>query len=157
MPSERNDAERSLTITRDIRAPRELVWEALTDPEHLVHWWGPDGFTNTFYEIDVKPGGVWHFMMHGPDGKDYPNKIVFREITEPERIAWDHSGDGDAVETDHRFSASITLAEKDGVTTVTLRSVFDTQADYDLATEYAIVGGEQTLGRLEAHLTGMRS
>lgn len=146
MPSSRNDAERSLTISREIDAPRELVWQALTTPEHLVHWWGPDGFTNTFHEIAVKPGGVWRFMMHGPDGTDYPNRIIFREIIPLERLVYDH--DGDESDKDHRFRASITLTEADGKTTVTLHSVFERQEDYDLATQYAIVGGEQTLGRL---------
>ena len=146
MPSSRNDAERSLTITREIDAPRERVWEAFTNPEHLVHWWGPDGFTNTFHEIEVKPGGVWRFMMHGPDGTDYPNRIVFLEVTEPERLVYDH--DGDDSDKDHRFRSTVTFEERDGKTTVTLHSVFERQSDYDMATKYAIVGGEQTLGRL---------
>lgn len=153
MPSSRNDAERSLTIIREIDAPRERVWEALTNPEHLVHWWGPDGFTNTFHEIAMKPGGVWRFMMHGPDGTDYPNKIVFTELVEPERMAFDHSGDGDTTVMNHVFHTVITLAEQGGKTTVTMHSVFDSQADYDLATQFAIEGGEQTLGRLADYVS----
>lgn len=147
MPSSRNDAERSLTISRVIDAPRDLVWRAFTEPEHLVHWWGPDGFTNTFHEIDIRPGGVWRFMMHGPDGTDYPNRIIFLEIVKPERLVYDHDGDGDEG-IDHRFRSTVTFEEKDGKTTVTLHSVFERQEDYDMATKYAIVGGEQTLGRL---------
>lgn len=154
MPSSRNDAERSLTISRTIDAPRELVWEAFTNPEHLVHWWGPDGFTNTFHEIDIRPGGVWRFMMHGPDGRDYPNRIVFLEIEQPSRLVYDHDGDGDA-ETDHRFRSTVTLEEHGGATIVTLHSVFERQEDYDLATKYAIEGGEQTLGRLADYVAAM--
>ncbi|EMO29454.1 toxin-antitoxin system, toxin component domain protein [Leptospira interrogans serovar Bataviae str. HAI135] len=48
-----------------------------TEPEHVIHWWGPKGFTNTFETMDVRPGGIWKFIMHGPDGTDYPNLIVF--------------------------------------------------------------------------------
>ncbi len=154
MPSSRNDAERSLTISREIDAPRERVWEAFTNPEHLVHWWGPDGFTNTFHEIDVRPGGVWRFMMHGPDGTNYPNRIVFLEVEKPSRLVYDHDGDGDS-ETDHRFRSTVTLDDVRGRTTVTLHSVFETQADYDLATKYAIEGGEQTLGRLADYVATM--
>jgi len=59
-------SDREVLITRVFDAPRELVWKAWTDPKDLVHWWGPKGFTNTFQEIDVRPGGVWRFVMHAP-------------------------------------------------------------------------------------------
>ena len=61
-----NTADREIVTTRVMDAPRELVFKAWTDPDHLVHWWGPTGFTNTFHEFDLKPGGVWRFVMHGP-------------------------------------------------------------------------------------------
>lgn len=70
--------------------PREQVFEAWTDPYHLARWWGPYGFTNTFHEFDPRPGGVWRFVMRGPDGVDYPNKSVFIEIVRPERMVFDH-------------------------------------------------------------------
>src|SRR5450631_188479 len=85
-------SDREIVITRVFDAPRELVFKAWTDPKHLVHWWGPNGFTNTFHEVDIRPGGVWRFTMHGPDGVDYPNRIVFEEIVKPERIVYAHSG-----------------------------------------------------------------
>ena len=68
--------EATATLCREIVSirvfdfPRELVFNAWTDPEHLVHWWGPKGFTNTFHEFDLRPGGIWRFVMHGPDGRD---------------------------------------------------------------------------------------
>ena len=65
--------------------PRELVFKMWTDPKHVAQW-GPKGFTNTIYEMDVKPRGVWRFVMHGPDGVDYKNRIVYIEIVEPERL-----------------------------------------------------------------------
>jgi uncharacterized protein YndB with AHSA1/START domain len=61
-----------------------------TDPNHVAQWWGPKGFTNTIHEMDVRPGGVWRFVMHGPDGVDYQNKIVFIEVVKPERLVYDH-------------------------------------------------------------------
>ena len=69
-------ANRELSITRVLNAPPELVWEVWTKPEHITNWWGPFGFTTTTHEMNIKPGGVWRFMMHVPDGRDYPNKIV---------------------------------------------------------------------------------
>src|SRR5688500_17668783 len=72
--------DRELVITRLLNAPRELVFEAWTDPKQLLQWWGPKGFTNTFHTIEVKPGGVWKFIMHGPDGVNYPNQIIYHKI-----------------------------------------------------------------------------
>src|SRR5687768_17075927 len=82
--------DKELVVTRLINAPRDIVFKVWTDPEHIKHWWGPDGFTSTIYEMDVRPGGVWNYVMHGPDGTDYKNKSVFVEVTEPERIVFDH-------------------------------------------------------------------
>src|SRR5207253_3226800 len=67
-------AEREIIATRIFEAPREVVFRMWTDPNHIVRWWGPNGFTTTMQEMDVRPGGVWQFIMHGPDGRDYPNK-----------------------------------------------------------------------------------
>jgi len=76
-------ADREIGTTRIFDAPRELVFRMWTDPEHVGNWWGPTGFKTTTQLIDVRPGGQWRFIMHGPDGTDYPNKIVFVEIVEP--------------------------------------------------------------------------
>ncbi len=61
-------------------APIDLVWEVWTKPDHIKHWWGPNGFTNTIDKMDVVNGGEWLFTMHGPDGMDYLNKTIFREV-----------------------------------------------------------------------------
>src|SRR5262249_27657323 len=88
---------RSIIGTREFDAPRDLVFAAFTDPKHLAQWWGPDGFTTTTHAFDFRPGGAWRFVMHGPDGRDYQNRIVFDEIKQPERLAYRHTG-GDDVE-----------------------------------------------------------
>jgi uncharacterized protein YndB with AHSA1/START domain len=75
-----------LVITRVFDAPRELVWKAWTQPQRFVRWWGPKGFTVPFCKIDLHPGGVMHFCMRSPEGRDFWNKGVFREVVEPERI-----------------------------------------------------------------------
>jgi uncharacterized protein YndB with AHSA1/START domain len=85
--------DREIIITRTFDAPRERVWEAWTDPKQVIKWWGPNGFTNTLFEMDVKPGGVWRHMMHGPDGTDYPNKVVYIEVVKPERLVYSHGRD----------------------------------------------------------------
>jgi uncharacterized protein YndB with AHSA1/START domain len=88
---------RAIVGTREFDAPRALVFSAWTDPKHLAQWWGPYGFTTTTSSFDFRPGGVWRFVMHGPDGRDYQNRITFEEIVAPERIVYRHGG-GDDVE-----------------------------------------------------------
>jgi uncharacterized protein YndB with AHSA1/START domain len=79
-------ADRELVITRVFEAPRELVWKVWTEPEHIARWWGPRGFSTTVTAMDLRPGGKWHYVMHGPDGNDYPVHGVFREVVPLERI-----------------------------------------------------------------------
>ena len=86
---------RSIIGSRDFDAPRDLVFAAFTDPKHLAQWWGPNGFTTTTSVFDFRAGGEWRFVMHGPDGRDYQNRVVFDEIVPPERLVYHHTGDAD--------------------------------------------------------------
>lgn len=88
-------AETSLTVRRTFDAPRERVWDAWTDPEQVTRWWGPDGFTTATAEINLRPGGVRRYVMTGPDGNEYQNRIVYDEIVEPEYLAYSHGSDDD--------------------------------------------------------------
>lgn len=91
MENERSSThDRELIITRKLNAPIELVWEVWTQPEHIAKWWGPNGFSNTIKTMDLVPGGVWELTMHGPDGKNYPNRSVFKEVIPFERIVYQH-------------------------------------------------------------------
>src|SRR5262245_3319386 len=80
-------------FTRVLDAPREIVWTMWSDVEHLHQWFGPSGFTTTTHEFAFVPNGVWRFIMHGPDGRDYPNRVVFREIDPPSRLVYENSWD----------------------------------------------------------------
>lgn len=100
---------RSIIGTRLLDAPRKLVFAAWTDPKHLAQWWGPNGFTTTTHAFDFRPGGVWRFVMHGPDGRDYQNRITFDEIAPPERIVYRHAG-GDDVEP-VQFTQTVTFED----------------------------------------------
>jgi uncharacterized protein YndB with AHSA1/START domain len=146
-------ADREIVLTRTFDAPRELVWEAWTDPKHVVNWWGPNGFTTTIEKMDVRPGGVWKHVMHGPDGTDYPNSSVFKEVVKPERIVFSHGGGKKGGPGAH-FTATWTFEVQGDKTRVTIRMVFDSPADRDVVVkEYgAIEGGKQTLGRLAEYL-----
>jgi uncharacterized protein YndB with AHSA1/START domain len=149
-------SDREIVTTRLFDAPRGLVFEAWTRPEHAAQWWGPDGFTNTIHEMDVRPGGVWRFIMHGPDGVDYKNKIVFIEVVKPERLVFSHGGEGE--DEQEPFHVAVTFAEEGGKTRVTMRAVFGSAAERNRVVELgAIEGGNQTLARLDEYLAKMAS
>jgi len=150
-------SDREIIITRDFDAPRELVWEAWTNPEHVVKWWGPHGFTTTIEEMNVRPGGIWKHVMHGPDGTDYPNKSIFTEVVKPERIVFTHGGAKEGgPETEFVATWSFDALDE-GKTRVTIRMVFPTaeQRDKVVKAYGAIEGGKQTLERLAQRLTEM--
>lgn len=148
-PSPKSDRE--IVVSRIIEGPRPLVFQAYTDPKHLGHWWGPDGFTTTTNSFEFRPGGVWDFVMHGPDGTDYPNWIQWREIVPPERLVFLHGKRPDDPEA---FVSTVTLVERGDATEVTMRAVFKTKAQRDEVVEryHAIEGGQQTLGRLALYV-----
>jgi uncharacterized protein YndB with AHSA1/START domain len=83
-------SDRTQQITRLLPAPVDAVWKVWITPEHIANWWGPNGFTNTIHKMDVTAGGEWRLTMHGPDGKNYPNKSVFIEVEPPRRIVFKH-------------------------------------------------------------------
>ena len=146
-----NTEWREIIISRLLNAPRELVFEAWTDPKHLINWWGPKGFTNTFYEIEIKTGGKWKFIMHGPDGTDYPNFVSFIEVKRPERMVYLH---GSHEDEEPRFKATITFEEQGDKTMLTMHSIFATAEEraYVVKEFRAVEGGNQTLDRLEQEL-----
>ena len=150
-------APNEIIISRVINAPREVVFAAWTDSEHLAHWYGPEGFTITTHSIDLRTGGEWRFTMHGPDGVDYTNLIVYSEIVRPERIVHQHSGDR-GYENLH-FETTVTFIDLgNGTTELQLRSLFDTARERDDVIEKhdAVEGGKQTLGRLATYAEAMR-
>lgn len=147
--AEKNDpADREIVSSRVFDAPRELVFRAWAEPEHLAKWWGPKGFTNTFHEFDFRPGGVWRFVMHGPDGANYPNQNVFLEIVRPERIVIDHV-------SPPRFRIEAAFEDEDGKTRLTFRMVFESAAECDKIKKIAVDGNEQNFDRLAARLEKM--
>ena len=152
---ETSTAEREIVMTREYDAPRELVWKAWTEAEHLTKWWGPDGFTTTIHEIDVRPGGMWRFIMHGPDGTDYPNRAVYREVSPPARLTYDH---GDDIDDDpNAFDVTVTFDDLGGGRTrVTNHLVFRTAEQRSAAIGFGAVElGNQTMARLGRYLAEM--
>ena len=143
-------ADREIVTTRLFDAPRALVFEAWTNEKHLAHWWGPDGFTTTTYEMNFAPGGSWRFMMHGPDGRDYPNKINYLEIVPNERLYYAHTGDDGIA----HFHTTVTFTDEAGQTRLTMTAVFPTKEMRDMVVrDYgAVEGGQQTISHLNDYV-----
>lgn len=139
-------SDREIVTTRVFDTPREQIFKAWTDPDHLMHWWGPKGFANTFQEFDLRPGGIWRFIMHGPDGVEYQNESVFVEVVEPERLVFRH------LKPVHEFQATVTFEDLGGKTKLTWRMLFESAAECDKVKGYVVAANEQNLDRLEAQL-----
>ena len=150
--------DREVAATRIFDAPRDLVWKVWTEPEHVARWWGPNGFTTTTERMEVKPGGVWRFVMHGPDGRDYQNRISYDEVVPPERLVYRHGGDGGEPEDRGlepiSFRVTVSFTEVGRKTRVDMRMVFPSpQArDHVVKTHGAMEGLDQHLERLETYL-----
>ncbi len=151
------NADREIVVSREFAAPRELVWEAMTNPKHLVNWWGPRGFTTTIEVMDFRVGGEWKQVMHGPDGANYPNAHVFQEIVKPERIVFAQHGKREGGPSIN-FVATWTFdAVESSKTRVTICMLFPTATERDFVVKElgAIVGAKQTLERLGEQLEKM--
>ena len=142
-----NTKDRELTISRTINAPVELVWEVWTDPEHIAKWWGPNGFTNTITVMDVKPGGVWNLVMHGPDGTDYKNKSIFKEIIRHKKIVYEHV-------SAPKFVATIEFEAQGEQTFISWHMLFETHEQFIqvVKTFKADEGLKQNLEKLNQYL-----
>jgi uncharacterized protein YndB with AHSA1/START domain len=142
--------DQTIVGTRLFDAPRDLVFQMFTDPKHIVHWWGPKGFTNTLYVMDVRPGGIWRHVMHGPDGVDYKNESVYVEVVRPERLVYKHLSAPAHVTT-------ITFEDQGGKTQVTMRLLFESNEVRNKTIEVfgAVEGLKQTLNRLAERLEEM--
>lgn len=152
MTADATDA-RDLRIHREVAAPRELVWAALTQPAHLARWWGPSGFQTETHSYDLRPGGSWRLTMTGPDGRPYGNHAVFDEVVEPQRLVLRYVEEAGTEPARHVTTITLDALEA-GRTRVTLTLRFPTAEERSLVAERygAVEGGRQTLDRLAALL-----
>ncbi|SHM90186.1 SRPBCC family protein [Mucilaginibacter sp. OK098] len=150
MESNSSTKNRELIISRTLNAPIELVWEAWTNPEHIVNWWGPNGFTNTITKMDINPGGEWNLVMHGPDGTDYKNKSVFKEIVLYKKIVYQHI-------SSPCFTATIEFKAEGEQTHLNWHMLFDTAEEFIrvVKTFKADEGLRQNIEKLNVYLAGM--
>lgn len=145
-------SDREVRFTRLLDAPRELVWEAWTDPARILEWWGPSGFRTTTTAFDLSVGGEWRHVMHGPDGTDYPNRTVFREIDPPSLLVYENGWDLPGAPLD--FKSVVTFKAEGTKTRLTLHMAFYDAEAFKVAVERygAIEGGMQHMARLAEYL-----
>jgi uncharacterized protein YndB with AHSA1/START domain len=145
-----------LSFSRVFNAPRALVWQAWTDPKHIMQWWGPAGFNNETCISDLQVGGRFQLEMRAPDGNLYPCIGTFREIVEHERIVYD----GEAAEVHPcgagippRAVVTISFAEQHGKTRLTLHTRFASAERKEAAAAARfVVSWEEALDRLAEHI-----
>ncbi len=147
-------AARTIVQTRRISAPPRIVFDAWTKPEHLARWWGPDGYTTTILAMDFREGGLLRFVMHGPDGTDYDNRIAYRRIAAPERLEYIHGSD--RADDPNAFDVTVTFEDRDGATQLTMRSVFPSAEMVEAVKSFwAVELGQQTLAKLDAFVQAL--
>lgn len=143
-------ADRELLLSRTLNAPVALVWEVWTTPEHIAKWWGPNGFTNTITTMDIQPGGEWVLVMHGPDGTDYKNRSVFKEIVLHEKIVFEHFNPN--------FITTATFKAEGDKTHLTWHMVFESKEQFMAVVKAhnAAEGLKQNVEKLEVYLQGLK-
>ena len=152
--AERNEpAACEFVVTRAFDAPRELVFQAWTEAERLKHWWGPKGFALRVHKLDPRPGGVFHYSMRSPDGRDMWGKFVYREVVAPERIVFVNSFSDEAggitrnpwlADWPLEVLNTATFEEHEGRTTLTLRAVPINATDSE---RKAFASGRESMGK----------
>ena len=140
-------SDRELVFSRLLDAPVKLVWEVWSIPDHIKHWWGPAGFTNTIKKMDVRLGGEWNLIMHGPDGTDYDIKNVFTEIVEHKKIVLEQIGN-------FKCTSTIEFESRGDKTFLCWRMLFESR-EYliEVAKLYGVdTGLKQNVERLNQYL-----
>jgi uncharacterized protein YndB with AHSA1/START domain len=142
-----SESKQEIVISRTFDSPRTLVWKAWTDPRHVMKWWGPNGFGNSSCESDLRVGGKFSLNMRAPDGNTYPCQGIYLEIAKPERIVYDSTADNShpcGAGLPPRSQVTVTFAEQDGKTTLTIHTRFETVARREVANQagFSVSWGE---------------
>ncbi|WP_211165362.1 SRPBCC family protein [Flavobacterium silvaticum] len=141
--------DREIFSSRILNAPVEMVYKAFENPDHLKNWWGPEGFTNTIHEFDLKPGGNWKLTMHGPEKGNYENAAVFKEVIPNKRVSWKRI-------SQPLFDMKIEFEELDETKTkVSFRMIFKTFEECEKIRRFAEPKNEENFDRLERVIENM--
>lgn len=143
-------ADREFYVVHLYSAAPQQLWQAWTNPDHIKNWWGPEGFTNTIHTMEIKPEGLWEFVMHGPDGTNFNNRSVFKEIVEPSRIVFEH-------QSAPKFITTVTFEPQGDKTLLTWHMLFESAElrEQVINVFKADVGLQQNIEKLERYLQTM--
>lgn len=148
--------DREIIIERIFNAPRELVFKAWTEPEQLKQWYGPKTWPVTLCKIDLRPGGIWHYCMTGPNGEQAWGKAVYQEIVAPERLVYTDSfsdADGNVNADLPTMQTTVTFTDESGKTKLVSRSIYPTAADVKKVLDMGMAEGlTEALSNLDALL-----
>jgi len=142
---------REMRITRTFKAPVELLWEVWTAPAHIINWWGPNGFTTTIHKMDFKEEGEWNLTLHAPNGTNYPNKSIYKEIVLLKKIVFEHFNP--------HFFTTVLFESKGDETQVDWTMVFDNAEIHETVVKVhkADEGLKQNVEKLGEYLLGLLS
>ncbi len=144
-----SDSNRNIFSSRVLNYPVEIVYEAFANPEHLKNWWGPDGFTNTIHEFDLRPNGKWILSMHGPEKGNYENSSVFKIVEPHKLIAWTRV-------SQPFFDMEIGFKKiSDSETEISFLMIFDTVEGCEKIRKFAEPKNEENFDRLEKEISKM--
>lgn len=145
-------ADREIFISRLLNAPVDLVWEVWTNPEHIKHWWGPNGFSNKISKMNVKPGGEWELIMHAPNGTSHQYKCFFREVSKNKKLVYEHLGQP-------KFIATVEFESRSDKTFIRWQMLFESR---DVLVEFvkthnAKEGIKQNVEKLDHYLSTIKN
>lgn len=147
--------KQEIMMTHVFDAPRELVFRAFTEPQHIANWWGPRSLTNKIDKLELRPGGLWRFVQRDADGNEFAFHGVFHEITAPARVVQTFEFEG---MPGHVLLETLTLEERDGKTLVTTKDVFQSVEDRDgMVSSGMESGSTESMERLEELLATLQA
>lgn len=141
-----NNPGKEIYSSRIVNAPLDITYHAFANPLYLKNWWGPEGFTNTFHEFDLRPEGKWILTMHGPEKGNYENASVFKTVEPLKLISWKRTSQP-LFDMEVGFEAIDDLQTK-----ISFRMIFDTTEACDKIRPFATPKNEENFDRLEREL-----
>lgn len=143
---EEDRTNREMSVTGMFKASVGRIWQVWSESEHIVHWWGPAGFSSTIHKMDFTEEGEWDLTMHGPDGTNYPNRSIYKEIVPLRKIVFEHFNP--------HFITTVIFEEKGGETYLNWTLLFDSVEMYNVIVKAhkADEGQRQNMEKLRAYL-----
>jgi len=145
-----SNQDNKILSSRILNSPVAIVYQAFANPEHLKNWWGPNGFSNTIHEFDLKPGGKWILTMHGPEIGNYENSSVFTKVIPFELVAWERN-------SKPIFNMEIAFQKlEENITQISFRMIFDTVEECEKIKKFAVPKNEENFDRLETEIKNIQ-